>query len=178
MRIKKNPYFCEVIERKGTEVPFLHGMKTEEQISIWAQEKIDEIPGLFLVDVKLLPKNRVVILVDGDQGVGIADCAKISRYIGFKIEEVDLIKNAFVLDVSSPGIDHPLKLKRQYAKNVGRNLQVLLTNGERKSGVLTSLTEDHIILEEEKNKKKKGETETYTLPFSDIKEAKVEIVFK
>ena len=68
-------------------------MNIEKRVAELVEEKIAEInrPDLFLVSVKLLPNGKLVILVDGDNGIGIAECAQISRYVGFKLEEEDVI---------------------------------------------------------------------------------------
>jgi len=92
-----------------------------------------------------------------------------------------LIKDAYNLEVSSPGIDQPLLLKRQYAKNIGRNLKLQLVEGGEKIGTLENVTDEEIVFKEEP-KKSKGKKvvpiESVNIPFGNIQQAKVQISFK
>ena len=156
-------------------------MDIEKRVRELAEEKITEIgrPDLFLVSVKMLPNGKLIILVDGDKGVGIGDCAQISRYVGFRLEEENVIEDAYNLEVSSPGIDTPLVMPRQYVKNIGRNLSIKMADGSKREGMLSSLTEDAIIIEEtNKEKGKKAEQVESVIPLSEITETKVVISFK
>lgn len=86
-------------------------------------------PDKFVVEVLLsgnkIPK-RVLIIIDGDQGVTIDDCAELSRFLSKQFDERNYFgDDNYLLEVSTPGLDHPLKLKRQYYKNTGRNLKVV-----------------------------------------------------
>jgi len=105
--------------------------KIEQRVVMLVEEKIADRPELFLVSVKMMPNRQLVILVDGDQGIGIADCAAISRFVGFKLEEEETIPEAYNLEVSSPGIDSPLALPRQYTKNIGRDLSIKMLDGTK-----------------------------------------------
>lgn len=156
-------------------------MNIEKRVAELVDEKIAEIarPDLFLVSAKLLPNGKLVILVDGDNGIGIAECAQISRYVGFKLEEEDVIKTAYNLEVSSPGIDLPLVMPRQYTKNIGRDLAIKMADGTKREGNLTGLTEDAVMIEEKiKQKGKKAETIESVIPINQIAETKVLISFK
>jgi ribosome maturation factor RimP len=156
-------------------------MNIEKRVAELVDEKIAEIgrPDLFLVSGKLLPNGKLIILVDGDQGIGIAECAQISRYVGFKLEEEDVIKTAYNLEVSSPGIDFPLTMTRQYVKNIGRDLAIKLTDGTKKEGKLTAITEDAVMIDEQiKQKGKKAEIVETVIPINNITETKVLISFK
>lgn len=129
----------------------------------------------FLVEVRLSSgkQAKLTVLLDGDQGVSIEDCTALSRYLGNEIEERDLIKGAYTLDVGSPGLDTPLKLKRQFLKNKGRKLKVRLLNGEVYSGLMTEAGEKTLTLEVVKKKEKK----TYTFEYEEIDWAKVQVTF-
>ncbi|PAW92815.1 ribosome assembly cofactor RimP [Mucilaginibacter sp. MD40] len=154
-------------------------MNIEKRVTELVEEKIAEMPHLFLVDVKMQPNGKLIILVDGDNGAGIADCAAISRHVGFHLEEENVIENAYNLEVSSPGIDTPLKLKRQYAKNIGRNLSIKTDDGAKREGTLLAVNEDAIqVAETIKEKGKKAEIVENTIPFDKITETKVLISFK
>jgi ribosome maturation factor RimP len=125
------------------------------------------------------PNGKLMILVDGDHGIGIDDIAAISRHVGFKLEEENVIETAYNLEVSSPGIDTPLTTIRQYLKNIERNLSIKMADGAKKEGKLTGITEDAIIIEEKvKEKGKRAEIIESVIPVSKITETKVLISFK
>jgi len=107
-------------------------MNIEQKVSELVEQKIADRPDLFLVGVKMHPNGKLIILMDGDSGIGIADCAAISRHVGFHLEEENVIEQAYNLEVSSPGIDTPLVLKRQYEKNIGRNVSVKQLDGVKR----------------------------------------------
>jgi len=154
-------------------------MQVENRVKQLIEEKISDRPELFLVEIRMLPNNKLIIHVDGDEGISIQDCAAISRHVGFNLEEENVIEQAYNLEVSSPGVGEPLKLKRQYYKNVGRNLSVKLSDGTLKEGKLLSLTDDAITIEEQvKEKGKKARLEETVIGFDQIVETKVLISFK
>jgi ribosome maturation factor RimP len=154
-------------------------MNVEKRVRQLVEEKIADKPNLFLVDVKMHANGKLMILVDGDQGIGIDDCVAISRHVGFHLEEENVLETAYNLEVSSPGIDTPLVLPRQYAKNIGRTLAIKMADGTKREGKLSGITEDAIIIEEKtKEKGKKAETVEAVIPISQITETKVLISFK
>lgn len=105
------------------------------------EQKGDET--LFLVDLVVSSaKNsqKVLVHLDGDEGVNIDTCAEISRQLGNILEEEDLFSGSFTLEVSSPGLDLPLKLQRQYHKNIGRNIKVLTQDNMTRKGLLKEVT--------------------------------------
>ena len=154
-------------------------MTIEEQVKNLVEEKISDRPDLFLVDVKMHVNGNLMILVDGDQGIGIADCVAISRHVGFHLEENNVIEQAYNLEVSSPGIDFPLKSLRQYQKNIGRNLLLKLTDGSQKEGILLAADEEGILIEEKIAVKGKKATFAETrLLYNQLNETTVLISFK
>ncbi|WEK21815.1 MAG: ribosome assembly cofactor RimP [Candidatus Pedobacter colombiensis] len=154
-------------------------MQVEKRVTELVEEKISDRPELFLVEVRMLPNNKLIIHVDGDQGISIQDCAAISRHVGFHLEEENAIEKAYNLEVSSPGVGEPLKLKRQYIKNIGRELSVKLAGGEVKEGKLLSADENSITIEAKvKEKGKKVQLVETSIDFNDITETKVLISFK
>lgn len=154
-------------------------MQAEKRVTELVEEKISDRPELFLVEVKMLPNNKLIIHVDGDEGISIQDCAAISRHVGFHLEEENTIDKAYNLEVSSPGVGEPLKLKRQYVKNIGRELSVKLNGGEIKEGKLLSVEDNGITIEAKvKEKGKKATLEETSIDFSSITETKVLISFK
>jgi ribosome maturation factor RimP len=156
-------------------------MDIEKRVTELVNEKIaaEGRTDLFLVDVKMHSNGKLIILVDGDKGIGIADCAAISRHVGFHLEEENVLDTAYNLEVSSPGIDEPLVLPRQYVKNVCRSLAIKMADGGKKEGKLTGITEDAVIIEEiSKQKGKKAEAIESVVPLTQITETKVLISFK
>jgi ribosome maturation factor RimP len=130
----------------------------------------------FLVDIIIQPVNRISVFVDGDQGVTIDDCKKISRFLEQKLSED---QEDFELNVSSPGLDRPLKLMRQYKKNIGRGLEIIKVNDEKINGILFRVDESGLeISTSGKEKKKSEEQKNILISFSDIKAAKIKIDFK
>ncbi|TFF33696.1 ribosome assembly cofactor RimP [Mucilaginibacter psychrotolerans] len=154
-------------------------MNIEKRVTELVEEKIADMPNLFLVEVKMHSNGKLIVLVDGDNGIGIADCAAISRHVGFHLEEENVIEEAYNLEVSSPGIDTPLTLPRQYTKNIGRTLEIKMAGGTKREGKLLSVGEGDITIEEIiKEKGKKAVTVESTIPTDNITETKVLISFK
>ena len=135
----------------------------------------------FVVDVVLkgTPGNqKLIILVDSDKGMTIDDCVAISRKTSGYLEENELFDIKYTLEVSSPGLDHPLKLKRQYQKNIGRGLKIKNINGQMIEGKLKEVKEDKILIElGSGKKKKKGKLQNIELPYSEIYSAMVVVSF-
>lgn len=153
-------------------------MKAEQRITELVEEKITGT-DLFLVDVRVLPKGRIQVIVDGDKGVSIGQCAAISRHVGFHLEEENVINHAYNLEVSSPGLDMPLKFFRQYPRHIGRTLSVKLNDGNKREGKLVAVDNNELTLDETiKEKGKKAFQQETRIPFEDIKEAKVLVTFK
>jgi ribosome maturation factor RimP len=154
-------------------------MQVEKRVIELIEEKISDRPELFLVEVKMLPNNKLIIHVDGDEGISIQDCAAISRHVGFHLEEENTIEKAYNLEVSSPGVGEPLKLKRQYEKNIGRELSVKLSGGEIMEGKLLDMNDTAITIEAKvKEKGKKAQLVETSIDFDKIIETKVLISFK
>lgn len=156
-------------------------MNTEQQVK-WIEEKANTMispdKGAFLVEVRIKPINNIKVFVDADQGVSIDALVQYNRSLYRQVEEGGLYPNGdFSLEVSSPGLDEPLKLHRQYLKNKGRDVEVILKNGIKREGRLADVTNDEIVIEEETGNKKK-ELVKHTIPYDDIKTTKIQISFK
>lgn len=140
-------------------------------------------PDLFLVEVRIRPTNNVKVFIDGDQGVSIERLVQYNRRLYKQIEESHLFPGGdFSLEVSSPGLDEPLKIHRQYLKNIGRSVEVLEKEGAKREGKLLNVTESGILVEEEKaplrgKKNKEREPVLYEIPFEHIKSTKIQIKF-
>ena len=150
-------------------------MKAEEKIAGWIEEALAEHEGIFLVEAKLKGPHgnqRLTVALDADRGyaVQIDLCADISRMMGRRIEEEELIQGKYNLEVSSAGMGSPLKLNRQYQKNIGRQLSVKTVEGEVLTGILEAVSEKGIQLIEKE--------ETRTLTFTEIDNSTVVVSFK
>ena len=142
------------------------------------EELLAADPAHFLVEIKIKPTNNVKVYLDGDQGITIEKCISINRALYKKLEEAALFPgDDFSLEVSSPGLDEPLKMFRQYKKNTGRLVEVLLKDGVKVEGKLLEVQENEIVVEETKGKNKKKEVITHHFPFESIKSTKIQIVF-
>lgn len=154
-------------------------MSTNEkilQLSTLAESLLEG--DTFLVDIKIKPINNIKVYMDADGGLAIEKCIKINRALYKLIEEEALYPDGdFSLEVSSPGIDQPLKLHRQYMKNIGRELAVSLLDNTDIVGKLVSATDEGITLEYTEGKGRKAEIKQAEIPFENIKQAVVQIKF-
>ena len=146
------------------------------------EQKINKLleghPAHFLVEVRIKPTNNVKVFIDGDQGVILSELITYNRKLYKELEESGLFPDGdFSLEVSSPGLDEPLKLVRQYKKNVGRYVEVTMSDATKKEGRLIDTTADGIIIETETGKGKKKEIKQETLLFDQIKQTKIQIKF-
>src|ERR1051326_8581981 len=154
-------------------------MNVESQIQA-IEQKVEALispdPDSFLVEVRIRPGNNIKIFIDSDQGMSIDKLARYNKSLYKQIEESDFFPNGdFSLEISSPGLEEPLKLHRQYLKNVGRRIEVVLKNGVKIEGKLSSATANEIVLEEEKGNKKVKEVVLHTISYNDIKTTKIQI---
>jgi ribosome maturation factor RimP len=158
-------------------------MTNHEQIESFLHQCL-EGTDCFLVTFKVKPTNNYKIYLDSDTGLTLEKCLKVNRQLRRAIEEAGLYPEGdFSLEVSSPGVDAPLKLRRQYLKNIGRSLEIELNDEEAKgiTGKLVAVEEDKIVLENIVKQKKSVKTEPEVikteLQLSDIKTATVVIEF-
>jgi ribosome maturation factor RimP len=154
-------------------------MISEEKIRQLVEEKVSP-KDHFIVDVKVLPGNRINILLDNDKGLSIQDCVEVSRFVESNLnrEEED-----FELEVSSPGLDQPFKVLKQYLKYVGRQVQITTKDGKKTEGKLVSVSDQEIIIEEQYKERIPGRkakqliTSNHNILFDNIKETKIIISF-
>ena len=156
-------------------------MATELQIQ-QIEKLVDEVlvgePEYFPVSVKIKPTNNVKVYIDGDKGIAINKCVYFNRKLYKLIEAAQLFPDGdFSLEVSSPGVNEPLKLSRQFIKNIGRNVEVIFTDGSKKEGKLLQVTDADIIIEEVTGKGKKAVSQQVVIPFNNIKTTTVQIQF-
>ena len=142
------------------------------------QELLQADPHCFLVDLWIKPTNNIRVALDADGGLPIEKCVSLNRKLYKQIEEAALYPEGdFSLEVSSPGLDEPLKMHRQYVKNISRNVEVLQQDGKITEGVLTAVHENEIEIAETIGKNKKKEVVQHTIPFINIKATKIQIKF-
>ena len=133
---------------------------------------------VFLVYIKIKPTNNFKIYIDADGGLPLEKCIKINRALYKQMEEMGLYPDGdFSLEVSSPGIDEPLKLIRQYIKNVGRFIEVVKLDDTRLEGKLLEANEEKISIEITEGKGKKMTVNQLEVSISDIKQTKVQVKF-
>ena len=154
-------------------------MEFREQVEKLLTEALGQKPSVFLIDLQITDGYKIIVTLDGDNGVTLQDCIDISRAIEHNL---DREQHDFSLEVASAGVSTPLKLVRQYKKNVGRTLKVR-TSEQNIEARLAEAHEDHIVLEWEAREPKKigkgKETVSKRLevPYADIREAVVTITF-
>jgi ribosome maturation factor RimP len=153
-------------------------VEIREEIKNIAEGKLTD-PGHFVVDVvvSLRSKQKVLVIVDGDHGVTIGDCAELSRAMSDALDNLRGLNESYVLEVSTPGVDHPLKFGRQYGKHVGRKLKVTLRD-KTVEGKLLTVSPDSITLEQETGSGRKREVQTIDIQFSEIDKSFVLVSFK
>ncbi len=150
-----------------------------ELIEKYIDEILQDFPDLFCVEIKIKPTNNIKVFVDGDNGVTIEKCVRINRKLYKLIEEANFFAEGdFSLEISSSGVDEPLKLVRQYKKNIDRDLELVLTDESKKEGKLIDVLDKEIIIESTVGKGKKAITTKENIVFDTIKKATVLINFK
>lgn len=155
----------------------------EEKITDLLEELFttEDFSDCFLVEVKLNANRKLEVFMDCDNGVTFERCQKTSRYLEKYIDEEGWLGEKYILEVSSPGIGRPLKLIRQYPRNIGRKVEVTLMEGDVKKGTLIEVNENDILLEEKvvikEGKRKKREIVKTAIPFGSIKKTVVKVSF-
>lgn len=160
---RKSPFFV---------LKFMQEVK--EKIGEWLKPALQD-ETVFLVEVKvLLNGKKIEVYLDSDAGIGIDQCAVISRQLEKNLDESGLVPENYVLEVSSPGITNPLKVPRQYKKRIGSKLEVWTVDGNLVEGELKAATNEGIELEKtiKPVKKKKNE------PLLEVKPEKINIEYK
>lgn len=156
-------------------------MELKDQLLEIAEKQLKD-ETYFIVDVIVKGsgggKMKVLVLLDGDEGVNIDDCADLSRALGMYIETEEIIEQAYILEVSSPGLDHPLKLERQFAKNTGRRIKLHLNDGQVWTGKLVEAKGESLAIEKEVKEKKKTIHQLVNISLDEIEKANVLVSFK
>lgn len=158
---------------------FIQNMVFKEKVSEILKEALEQKSSLFLIDLTITDASKIIVTLDGDNGVTLQDCIDVSRIVenGLDREEQD-----FSLEVASAGATSPLRMPRQFKKNIGRKLKVT-TVAEKIEAEITDANEEFIVLEwsarEPKQIGKGKETvkKRAEIKYEDIKEAIVIITF-
>ena len=154
-------------------------MAFREKVEKLLSDALAEKPSVFLIDLQITEGYKIIVTLDGDNGVTLQDCIDISRAIEHNLDREE---HDFSLEVASGGVSTPLKLVRQYKKNVGRTLKVKTATGVIEAR-LAEAHDSHIVLEwEAREPKKVGKgketvSKRLELPYADIVEAVVTITF-
>ena len=143
------------------------------------EEMLDD--KMFLVEITVSQRNVINVFVDSYDGLTIDQCISISRHVehSFDREEED-----FELQVSSPGLSEKFKVKEQFYKYIGREIEIVTVSDVELEGVIHSATDEGIILETsarelvEGQKKKQLVVKQHHLKYDEIKSAKAVISFK
>ena len=155
-------------------------MTLVDTIKSLVEEELQD-SSFFLVDIIGGDRSRKIqVLIDGDEGVTVDQCSKISRSISKVVDEETFEADPFILEVSSPGADEPLKNNRQYNKHIGRKLDVETADGVKQYKLIDVVT-DGIVGEpvlDKKQKKNKISADPITIGFSEIITSTVVLSFK
>ncbi len=155
-------------------------MDFNTRIKYYLENLLEEYPDIFLIDFDIRSNDSIKIIIDGDNGIKVQDCIRISKALRNKIEEEN--KN-FSIEVTSPGIGENLKISRQYKNNIGRDLELKLDDGTFIDGKLKKANDKKIEMEisgtDPKNKGQKyPKVETGSYYYKDIKQARLKVKFK
>jgi len=182
-------FICKVVtifapklkeKMQGTNCPlFLYYRMNQQKVRDLVDEALAENNSLFLIKLEFLANNKIFVEIDGDQGISLEEIIRVSRNVEHNLDREE---EDFALEVTSPDISEPLKVKRQYVKNIGRILKVT-TSTENIEGTLKEVKENEIVLTWKAREPKpvgKGKVtvnKEATVLYEDIKQAKVKIVF-
>ncbi|WP_175620639.1 ribosome assembly cofactor RimP [Chryseobacterium schmidteae] len=155
-------------------------MEFRKNIETLLNDFLQTREDLFLIDLKFSAGDDITVILDGDQGVTVQDCLDASRAIEFNMDREE---HDFSLQVMSAGLSEPLSTPRQFRKNIGREIEVLLTDSSEIEGELAEVDEEKITLvlryrkPKEVGKGKVDVEEEKEIPYSDIKKALVVLKF-
>lgn len=160
---------------RGTTVPlFIDLMNLQQQIQALVEEKISGTDN-YLVEVKVSP-SKIIVIIDHPRSLSLDECVAVSRFLQDRLETTDVFEK-HELEVSSPGMEEPLKVLQQYHKRMNHRVAVVTFDGRKRTGILKEATGNGIVIDEEvtiKNGSKKSiELRELPLTFEQIKETRV-----
>lgn len=145
-------------------------------------EKLDENPEFYLVDLKINNANKIYIEIDHKKNpISINDCIDFSRQVEHNLDRED---EDFELEVTSPGLSQPFKVQHQYVKNIGKEVKVMLNSSKTLKGILEEVTDEDIMISYETKEKIEGKKKKLKVKheprirFEEIKETKIIVKFK
>lgn len=153
----------------------------EKQIITNLVNEAIEGTDAFVVDITVSPSNDIVVELDSPTGVDLDFCAELNRKLN---EALDRDKEDYSLEVGSASLTAPFKVRGQYEKNLGNEVEVLTTDGKKLKGVLTSLADNTFTIEVTRKVKEPGAkrpvmvNEPVTIPFEQAKQVNYLINFK
>jgi len=157
-------------------------MINKETVLSLINEKLDENPEFYLVDLKINTASKIYVEIDHKTDpISINDCIAFSRQVEHNLDREE---EDFELEVTSPGLSLPFKVHQQYVKNEGKDVKVMLNSSKSYQGLMQDVTEKDITItfetkEKIEGKKKKLKVEhKLTFAFDEIKETKIIIKFK
>ena len=155
-------------------------MDFNTRIKYYLENLLEEYPDIFLIDFDIRSNDSIKIIIDGDNGIKVKDCIRISKAVRNKIEEEN--KN-FSIEVTSPGIGENLKISRQYKNSVGRDLELKLDDGTFIDGKLKKANDKKIELEileinSKSKRKKNSRIVKESFYYKEIKQARLKVKFK
>ena len=152
----------------------------QEIVKKLVNEALEENENLYLIELTFLANNKILVEVDGDIGVNLKECIRISRHVEHSLDREE---EDFSLEVTTVDITKPLKVQRQYLKNIDKILKVKTIDNQKFEGTLKNVGDKEITLEWKAREPKpigKGKVtvvKTTLLEYKNIQEAKVKIIF-
>ena len=159
---------------------FYKVMTFREKVNSLVDAALQEREDLFLTSLSISDSNKIMVIIDGDNGVNIKDCIDMSRSID---NNLDREEQDFEIEVASYGALTPFNLPRQFSKNLGRNVEVKKTNGEKFEATIAEVNQENVTFTWQAREPKpigKGKhtvEKSVTLPYTEIIDATVVIVF-
>ncbi len=128
----------------------------KDKIAKWLDPKLSEL-NCFLVDIKVMGSgNRIEVYIDNEENVKISTCETVSRYLEFYLDNDTAFPEHYILDVSSPGLENPFRVKRQYLKSIGKTIEIILNDGVKIEGILIDINDGQLKLQTVVGSKIKG----------------------
>ncbi|MGD1318977.1 ribosome assembly cofactor RimP [Chryseobacterium sp. 2R14A] len=155
-------------------------MEFRKNIETLLNDFLETRKDLFLIDLKISAGDDITVILDGDNGVSVQDCLDASRAIEFNMDREE---HDFSLQVMSAGLSEPLSIPRQFQKNIGREIEILLNDSTKIEGELTKVDDEKVTLvlryrkPKEVGKGKVDVEEEKEIPYSEIKKALVVLKF-
>jgi ribosome maturation factor RimP len=174
---KKYVFIFATVKKGGIVPLFYYQMVEIESIKKAVDQAVKEING-FVVSISLVGEDKVEVLIDTDQGIMLNEIVKVSKFLKYHFPN---FSDTFSIEISSPGIGKPLKVHRQYVKNIGRLLKIILSDGNKVIGRLTHVTDSYVELELNEVRARRGiksaNSTKKQIPFANIKEAIIQVEF-